>query len=182
MRTNKFIPFFLALSFHVIPFAYLLLKKPTPPTPVVGSFGGKTSTLKGIDLNAFSISQKYHAPTNSIKRVGLSAPSGEEEGSGNGNSKDSGSGSETLGNSTAPIFTSFKEPPYPPIARQKGYEGKVKIKAYYNQEGLITKVDIIESSGIKMLDETVKKTASDWKISSPSAGSFEKIFDFRLKN
>jgi protein TonB len=184
MRTNKIIPFFLALSLHVIPLAYFLIKKPAPPALVVTNVSGNPSTPKGIDLSAFSISQKARPTKNSIKSVGLSLSVG--SGSGIGNSTDLSAGSTQGFNnsqtSTGPTFTNFKEPPYPPIAREKGYEGKVKIKAYYDQEGSITRVDIVESSGIKMLDEAVKITAVNWKISSTSAGNFEKTFDFRLKN
>lgn len=180
MRTNKFIPFYLALSLHGIPVIYFLTKKPTPPAPIIAA-------PQGIDLSGFSISQKSgnkktQSPSNSIKTVGLPAHRSEGSGIGIENSADSGTGPGNSGNNTGPVFTNFHEPSYPPIARQKGYEGKVKIKAYYNQEGLITKVDIIQSSGIKMLDETVKKTASEWKLSSTTAGSFEKVFEFKLNN
>jgi protein TonB len=71
------------------------------------------------------------------------------------------------------------------VARQKGYQGKVKIRVHYNHEGSMTKIDIIESSGIKMLDEAIKNAALDWKISPSSIngpGSFEKVFEFKLKN
>jgi TonB family protein len=195
MRTNKFIPFYIALSLHAIPLTYFLLKKSAPPAAVMVSSSAKASPSQGIDLTGFSISQKpgYKtiAPTqtNSIKTVGLPAASYEVHNNGNTGSSASASGSsgtgtgnDTNGNHSEPVFINFREPIYPPVARQKGYEGKVKIKAYYNQVGVITKVEIIESSGIKMLDETVKKTASGWKLSVISAGSFEKKFEFKLKN
>ncbi|MBC7539182.1 MAG: energy transducer TonB [Bacteriovorax sp.] len=182
MRTNKFIPFYIALSLHSIPLIYFLLKKPTPPAPIIVSSSAKTSPSQGIDLTGFSISHKpgnitTSTKTNSIKTVGLPASSPKEHNSGS-----LGTGNGTIGGSSAPVFIIFREPVYPPIARQKGYEGKVKIKAYYNLEGVITKVDIIESSGIKMLDETVKKTASGWKLSSTRVGSFEKTFEFKLND
>ena len=181
MRTNKFIPFYLALSLHAIPFLYVLIHRSNPITPMTAT--------KTIDLSTFSFSQKHGKPnerplSNSSKSVGLPIRGNEKLLSGIENSNDIniGPGAQGLENKTGFSFIHFSQPIYPQIARQKGYEGKVKIKAYYNKEGAIIKVDVIESSGIKMLDEAVKRTASDWKISSTTNGNFEKTFEFKLNN
>jgi TonB family protein len=189
MRTNKFIPFYIALSLHAIPLIYFLSKKHAPPIPISAGPTSKMSPYHRLDLNGFSISQKLgksrtQMAANNTKKVGLSAGHSNGPASDTGQSKFSepGMDSGTSKNSTGLSFINFHEPQYPVVARQKGHEGVVKIKAYYNQEGLITKVEIVESSGIKMLDETVKKAAAAWRLKTNSAGSFEKKFEFKLKN
>lgn len=154
--------------------SYFLIQKTILTTPII-------TPIQAIGLNAFSISQKADAeknqtPSNLIKTVGLPIPSS--------NPLSSGQGAEsgTLEKSPGLDFSYLRQPLYPKLARQKGYEGKVKIRAYYNQEGVITKVEIIESSGIKMLDESVKNAISDWKLSMTTEGSFEKTFEFKLNN
>lgn len=177
MRTNKFIPILLALAIHLVPMGYFLLKGQDPHQKA-GYTSNSPNTSEGIDLNGFSVSRKNRlqnkqqnrqykiGPTvNSIKSVGF-VP--EEMGSAHGDGKID--------------FLKFREPTYPPVAREKGLEGIIKIKASYNQEGNIDKVEIIQSSGHKMLDESVKKSAIEWKVSGGHAGYFEKSFEFRLKN
>jgi TonB family protein len=176
MRTSKFIPFYLAITLHAVPLAYFLLKSPIPQAPIAMS-----SRPVGIDLSGFSISERASKKTassssNSIKTVGQNSNSG------NLTTGDGSISSNSPNSSLNPSFMSFTEPVYPVIARQKGYEGKVKIKIFHNQEGAIIKVDIIESSGFKMLDDTVQKTAMGWKLKNVSIGSFEKVFEFKLKN
>jgi TonB family protein len=176
MRTSKFIPFYLAITLHAIPLAYFLLKSPIPQVPITMS-----SRPAGIDLSGFSISGRASKKTassssNSIKTVGQNSVSGNLSTGSETNSADAS------GNSSGPSFISFSEPAYPVIARQKGYEGKVKIKIFHNQEGAIIKVDILESSGFKMLDDSVLKTAMSWKLNNVSVGSFEKVYEFKLKN
>lgn len=190
MRTNKFIPILLALAIHLVPMGYFLLKGQDPHQKA-GHTSNSPNTSEGIDLNGFSVSRKNRlqnkqqnrqykiGPTvNSIKSVGF-VP--EEMGGAHGDEKgvNTGGGSKINGEID---FLKFREPTYPPIAREKGLEGIIKIKASYNQDGNIDKVEIIQSSGHKMLDESVKKSAIEWKVSGGHAGYFEKSFEFRLKN
>ncbi len=188
MRTNKFIPFLIALFLHLIPLSYFLVKK----NEVASIPGGdsRETRLLGIDLTGFSVARKsapankiHSLQTKPIETVGLPSAatnvgnnSSGEIGNGSGNAPGAG------GNSSGPHFIQMREPVYPPIARQKGLEGKVKIKAVYNSEGVVTKVDIVESSGISMLDEAAKKTVHEWKLTPGSSGEFEKTLEFRLNN
>jgi TonB family protein len=150
--------------------------------------------MLGIDLTGFSVARKsapanktHSLQTKPIETVGLpsaatnvgnSGSSGMGSRTGNG----SGNGPGTEGNSPGPHFIQMREPVYPPIARQKGLEGKVKIKAAYNSEGNVTKVDIVESSGVSMLDEAAKKTVHEWKLTTGFSGEFEKTLEFKLNN
>ena len=181
MRTNKFIPFYIAVALHAIPLCYFLIKKPALPMSTA-------APIQGIGLSGFSISNKTSLPkayeeTNPIKRVGLPAASVEAGPKSIGNinevspSTGSGAGAGNYEKNLNPKFISFLEPVYPPVARKKGWEGTVKIKTYFNQNGTVTNIDIIKSSGIKMLDESVRKAAMSWRLSTISSGSFEKSFE-----
>lgn len=189
MRTNKYIPFCLALFLHIIPLSYFLVTQSKISPHTDANLSESSSGSHGIDLNNFSVVKKkinknnppQEIPTKTVglsSSLPLSSPNTESPKDGTGNLSRGKSG-----NAQADLtFTQYQEPPYPPIARQKGYEGKVKIRVDYNPEGLITKVEILESSGIKMLEESVKKTALKWRLTSSSGGSFEKIFEFKLNN
>jgi len=182
MRTNKFIPILLALAIHLLPVSYFFLKTQDSPQDLGHSLAQRRSS-EGIDLSGFSLSRqvtKGQAKTsqNSIKSVGHNSEN-------SGSTGDSSGGSAGPGGSGEPggmIFLKFQQPLYPVIAREKGYEGVVKAKINYNQDGNIEKIEIIQSSGYKMLDEAVKKTASEWKLSVKNSGNFEKSFEFKLKN
>jgi TonB family protein len=189
MRTNKFIPFLIALILHVIPLSYILLKKNEIASPTGGD--SRETRMLGIDLTGFSVARKS-SPVNKIQKtnsaqakpietVGLPSASPNAGSGGNGNGAGVGAGSGTE-HSQGPHFIQMREPTYPPIARQKGLEGKVKIKAAYNSEGVVTKVDIVESSGVSMLDEAAKKTVREWKLTSGAPGEFEKTLEFKLNN
>lgn len=85
--------------------------------------------------------------------------------------------------SASGIVMQSHEPQYPPLARQKGLEGKVRLRAFYNNEGSITQVDVVDSSGTKMLDESARKALLAWKIKAGlGSASFEKTFQFKLND
>lgn len=183
MRTNKFIPLFIALLIHLIPLSYFTFKKNDSQ-----SVSTSVPHPQGIDLNTFSVARKSFggsgvSRSKPIDSVGLPKNSKAEQ-STTGTTASGGSAglSGAATSSAGPTFIKMREPQYPPIARKNGLEGKVKAKVFYNAEGLITKVDIVESSGVKMLDEAVLKAVSEWKLSQGTAGSFEKSFEFKLNN
>ena len=53
MRTNKFIPFFIAILLHAIPVSYFLLKKPVDEPAEI-----KSQAIQGIDLSGFSLEKR----------------------------------------------------------------------------------------------------------------------------
>ncbi|MDO9181529.1 MAG: TonB family protein [Bacteriovorax sp.] len=174
MRTNKIIPFLIALLLHTIPVIYFLkigaVKQPQSNKP-----------LSKIDLSNFSFpniknSSTKHLPKNQTKILGLQ---GQAIQISEGSLEKSFGPNEKIQSYT---FINYQEPLYPPVARQKGLEGKVKIKIFYDQLGSVIKIDLLESSGTKMLDDSVLKAASKWKISSTISGSIEKVFEFKLNN
>jgi len=55
-------------------------------------------------------------------------------------------------------------PPYPPLSRRLGEEGKVILRVSVNPQGAADSVDIKTSSGSPRLDEAAQKTVRNWKF------------------
>ena len=53
-------------------------------------------------------------------------------------------------------------PPYPLIARKKGFEGKLILKVTVNEDGSVKDVTIDKSSGYLILDKVSKETIEKW--------------------
>ncbi len=56
---------------------------------------------------------------------------------------------------------------YPRSAMERGLQGTVLLRFYVDAEGYMTKTEIAESSGIRVLDDSAMKTASKIKRVSP---------------
>jgi protein TonB len=54
------------------------------------------------------------------------------------------------------ILSTHTVPPYPPIARRMGEEGKVTLRLTVSAEGRVTNADIVTSSGRVELDQTAQ--------------------------
>ena len=55
-------------------------------------------------------------------------------------------------------------PPYPPLARRMGEEGKVVLRVAVTPQGSASEVQIHTSSGSTRLDESAQKTVRNWKF------------------
>ena len=55
-------------------------------------------------------------------------------------------------------------PPYPPLSRRMGEEGKVILRVSVNPQGGADQVDIRSSSGSQRLDESALTTVKHWKF------------------
>lgn len=55
-------------------------------------------------------------------------------------------------------------PPYPPLSRRLGEQGKVDLRVHVNAEGLPTEVEIKSSSGSRRLDESALETVRKWRF------------------
>ncbi len=55
-------------------------------------------------------------------------------------------------------------PPYPPLSRRMGEEGKVVLRVLVNPHGNADSVEIKTSSGSPRLDESARKTVHHWKF------------------
>jgi protein TonB len=67
-------------------------------------------------------------------------------------------GKNTIGVDRAPvgILSTHTVPPYPPIARRMGEEGKVTLRLTVSAEGRVSRADIVTSSGREELDQTAQ--------------------------
>jgi TonB family protein len=54
------------------------------------------------------------------------------------------------------------KPPYPEVARRRGYEGTVRLKVEVLASGEVGRIWIEESSGYEALDRSALKTVKDW--------------------
>lgn len=187
MRMNKYVPFLLAVALHVAAFAWFW-KAHRPDS--AGTEAQSASGPHGIDLSGFSTHHKTKT-SGAVRTSPVSSQTATEPATaghtvtGNFSEPSGSAGSEgasgtASGGSGESLVLSAVEPAYPPLARQQGLEGKVKLRAYYNSSGTVTKVDVIDSSGTKILDESAKRALSSWKLKSGAEGSFEKTFQFKL--
>jgi protein TonB len=55
-------------------------------------------------------------------------------------------------------------PPYPPLSRRMGEEGKVILRVSVNPQGSADVVEVRSSSGSNRLDESALKTVRNWKF------------------
>lgn len=56
------------------------------------------------------------------------------------------------------------KPPYPEIARRRGYEGTVRLKVEVLASGEVGRIWVKESSGYEVLDRSALKTVQDWRF------------------
>ncbi|MBP9682298.1 MAG: TonB family protein [Bacteriovorax sp.] len=179
MRTNKFTSFMVALTLHALVLIYL---SDTNPTSVEKNHS--IPLYQSIGLNHFSVTPKTSFKNHrqqirqgEILYPEMSAPSYQ------GQSITNQEGQRGLMSTSADErldFIKMIPPPYPPLARERELEGKIKIRAYFNHEGIITKVDIIHSSGAALLDRSVQQSVMEWKVRKSEPGSFEQSFEFKL--
>lgn len=73
-------------------------------------------------------------------------------------------------NEAKPIYLKNPAPVYPELARVNGWEGTVILEALVSEEGTIEKIQILESSGYKILDESAYETIKTWKFSPAKMG------------
>lgn len=55
-------------------------------------------------------------------------------------------------------------PPYPPLSRRMGEEGKVVLRVSVNPQGTADDIEIRSSSGSNRLDESALKTVRNWRF------------------
>ena len=62
-------------------------------------------------------------------------------------------------------------PKYPLIARKKGWEGRIVLQVKVDNKGIVEKIEILESSGHKILDNESKNTIKEWKFKPAMIGN-----------
>ena len=70
-----------------------------------------------------------------------------------------------------PIYKRNPRPPYPRVARRRGYQGTVIVKALVGVDGLVNEVRLDESSGYETLDSAAVQTVQKWAFEPAVRGS-----------
>ncbi len=60
-------------------------------------------------------------------------------------------------------YLNNRPPPYPPLSKRLGEQGKVVVRVFIDTDGNATLAEIRTSSGYDRLDQTALKTAQAWK-------------------
>jgi protein TonB len=61
-----------------------------------------------------------------------------------------------------PKYRQNEQPPYPVIAKRRGYEGEILLNVLVNPEGVVSEIQIKHSSGHLSLDEAALQTVKKW--------------------
>lgn len=72
---------------------------------------------------------------------------------------------------TPPAFLDNPHPIYPPLARQRGWEGDVLIQVSVDDQGKVVKADLKQSSGHRVLDKSALKQIRTWRFSPALKGN-----------
>ena len=63
-----------------------------------------------------------------------------------------------------PQYGGNPKPPYPEVARRRGYEGTVRLKVEVLASGKVGEIRIKESSGYEVLDHSALKAVKEWSF------------------
>lgn len=63
-----------------------------------------------------------------------------------------------------PFYKTNPSPPYPEIARRRGYEGTVLLSVVVAVDGSVSELTVQQSSGYSILDRAAMKTVVRWKF------------------
>ncbi len=87
------------------------------------------------------------------------------DGGGRGVSGDGKDSKHRGGGLVPPVPLVRDKPPYPPLARKRGYEGRLVVRFLVTPRGLVDKVTLVKSSGYSILDRAAVKTVKRWRFS-----------------
>ena len=87
-----------------------------------------------------------------------------------------------------PVYRQNKQPPYPVMAKRRGYEGEILLKVLVNSKGMVSKIEIKHSSGHSSLDTAALTTVKNWLFTPATVGGrpvnmwVDVPIEFRLKS
>ena len=61
-------------------------------------------------------------------------------------------------------------PEYPMIARKKGWQGRLVLNVRISENGDVLNINVVRTSGFKILDKTSVKTIKKWKFTPARLG------------
>ncbi|ALM72844.1 energy transducer TonB [Vibrio vulnificus] len=141
--------------------------KPKPPTPK------KASLEKPVVENKSSTKPAESTPVEQPEPVEHKTPKGAD------NDKPASSASQGVSSQPTLIEKpSFMEKPvqpkYPRVAQKRGIEGTALFELWIDEQGKLTQLLLITSSGAKMLDDAARKAIQQWKF-TPHAENGQKM-------
>jgi TonB family protein len=80
---------------------------------------------------------------------------------------------------TSPVLLRAIFPAYPPIAKASNTSGEIKLRATINAQGEVVKTEIL--SGHKLLDDTARYAAMQWKFEKLIQGTTERSVDLTMR-
>lgn len=87
-----------------------------------------------------------------------------------------------------PVYRQNKQPPYPVMAKRRGYEGEILLNVLVNSKGMVSEIKIQHSSGHSSLDTAALTTVKDWLFTPATFGGrpinmwVNVPIEFRLKS
>lgn len=60
-------------------------------------------------------------------------------------------------------YLSNPQPPYPPLSKRLGEQGRVVVRVHISTDGIATRAEVQKSSGFPRLDETAVQTVLRWR-------------------
>lgn len=78
-----------------------------------------------------------------------------------------------------PIYKSNISPPYPLLARKRGYQGTVLLNVLVSKDGKAASIRLARSSGYKILDRAAIKGVRDWLFYPAKRG--DELFEMWVK-
>ena len=79
-----------------------------------------------------------------------------------GRGRSGGEGRAAGGGFARPDYGANSSPKYPPLAREKGYEGTVYLRALIERDGRVGNLAIDRSSGYEILDRAAVESVREW--------------------
>jgi len=71
-----------------------------------------------------------------------------------------------------PIYLRNPAPIYPQLAREQGWEGTVVLKIFVESDGQPASIEILQSSGYRILDESAVSAVQKWQFLPTRTGGF----------
>lgn len=144
-----------------------------PITTALSSEGNNTSaksgTGTGTGVSSLSGSGEGEGMGGGAPWTSIGKGTGVERGGsgfgGSGKGSGTGRGSGRGGSAVAsPKYGENPKPPYSLEARNKGWEGKVKLKVEVLPDGRVGEIELKESSGHEVLDQSALATVKKWRF------------------
>ncbi|EHH1223947.1 energy transducer TonB [Vibrio vulnificus] len=148
-------------------------KPPTKPKPKKPVEPKKASLEKPVVENKSSTKPTESTPVEQPEPAEHKTPKGTDN--------DQPASSASQGVSSQPTLIekpSFMEKPvqpkYPRVAQKRGIEGTALFELWIDEQGKLTQLLLITSSGAKMLDDAARKAIQQWKF-TPHAENGQKM-------